>query len=97
MGFGADLGRYILLMVELKLDDTDWNIDIKTQLHLMSKAMKKWRTDITKDNPYGKHWDLFMFGHCLEVHPSPVILTTGPLQQKRRILLYISRLHCPTS
>jgi hypothetical protein len=55
--------------MELKIDDTDWDIDIKAQLHLMSNAMKQWRTDITKDNPYGKNWDLFMFGHCLEVYP----------------------------
>ena len=71
MGFRADSRRYILLTMELKTDDTDWDIDIKVQLHLMSNAMKQWRTDITKDNPYGKNWDLFMFGHCLEVDPLP--------------------------
>jgi hypothetical protein len=90
------IGRYTPLKMELKIDDTDWDIDIKLQLNLMSKAMKAWgRTDITKDHPYGKNWDLFMFGHCLEVSPSLILLKAGSLQQKRRSLLYIPRLYSP--
>lgn len=51
-------------------DDTDWNIDIKLQLDIMSKALKQAREgvdDISNDRPYGNNWDLFSFGHCLEV------------------------------
>lgn len=36
----------------------------------MSKALKQWREgidDISNDRPYGNNWDLFSFGHCLEV------------------------------
>jgi len=51
-------------------DDTDWNIDIKFQLDLMSNALKKWRKgvdEISDQYPYGHQWDIFYFGHCLEV------------------------------
>lgn len=83
MGNDTYLGRYGLRKMELKIDDTDWDIDIKLQLELMSKAMKQWgRTDITKDHPYGRDWDLFMFGHCLEVSPSRISLKSGQLQQE---------------
>jgi hypothetical protein len=59
---------YYPFEVELKIDDTDWHIDIKIQLNLMSQAMKEWgRTDVTKDYPYGRDWDIFMLGHCMEV------------------------------
>lgn len=52
------------------LDDTDWHVDIKTQMHLMSKALGQWRTnigDVTIDYPYGTQWDIFTIGHCMEV------------------------------
>jgi hypothetical protein len=68
MGNGTYFRRYIHSKRELKIDDADWHIDIKIQLDLMSKALKQWgRTDVTKDYPYGKDWDIFMLGHCMEV------------------------------
>lgn len=65
----------------------DWHIDIGTQLQSMSRALKNWRksiNDVTADHPYGREWDLFMFGHCLEgrfnkseesyyVYPDPTV------------------------
>jgi hypothetical protein len=61
--------------MELKVDDPDWNIDLKIQLSLISNAMNQWRADVTRDNPYGRNWDIFMFGHWMEVPPSLILLT----------------------
>ena len=37
----------------------------------MSNGLREWREgdqhDVTDDRPYGSEWDIFMFGHCLEV------------------------------
>jgi hypothetical protein len=52
-------------------DDVDWDIDFKTQLHLLSNALAEFRRgsdNITNTHPYGTDWDYFSFGHCLEVH-----------------------------
>jgi len=54
---------------ELNQDDTDWNIDIKAQLSLMSDALREYlngRDNVTATSPYGIGWDYFSFGHCLE-------------------------------
>lgn len=57
-------------------DDTDWDIRIKSQLHLMSDALKQCRhgaDEISNNYPYGKEWDFFSFGHCLEVYSKKIL------------------------
>lgn len=67
----------------------------------MSNALKEWRQedlhDVTDEQPYGNEWDVFMFGHCLEVYWQVIwtakLLQIGKIQPQRRILLYLPGLH----
>ena len=58
----ADLETALILE-----DDVDWDVSIKSQMRLVSDAVRKFTVVDSEDpSPYGHAWDLLWIGHCGE-------------------------------
>lgn len=46
-------------------DDVDWDISVKEQMKLLSRAIRDFTgTPASDPRPYGLDWDILWFGHC---------------------------------